>query len=166
MSKTNPGRKDLFVLHHHITVHHWTKSGQELSRKGAWMPELMKRHWRSSPHLLLSLLSNKTQDTSTGMAPPIMGWTLLHQSLINKIPCRPAYSTILWRGFPDWGSLLSMTLASSSHKTKLAQVLKHTFLVKFINILLHLDLKTENFLMLPHDKNILVFILMSIWFPS
>ena len=30
------------------------------------------------------------------MAPPTMGWTLPHQSLIKKLPYRLAYSRVLW----------------------------------------------------------------------
>ena len=45
--------------------------------------------------------------TSPGMAPPAMGWTLPHQSLIKKMPYRPAYILILRRRIPNWDSLLS-----------------------------------------------------------
>jgi hypothetical protein len=41
------------------------------------------------------------------MAEPKMSWALLHQSLIRKIPCRLAYSSVLWRHFLNLGFLLS-----------------------------------------------------------
>ena len=36
-----------------------------------------------------------------------MSWALPHQSLIKKMPCRPAHSLILWRCFLNQGSFLS-----------------------------------------------------------
>jgi hypothetical protein len=86
---------DLFGWHFHITVHHGRKPGQEL--KQLLEQELCKGHGKMllAPHGLLSLLSYRAQDPCSRMAPPTMGWTLPHQSLIKKIP----YSQILWRHF-------------------------------------------------------------------
>jgi hypothetical protein len=66
----------------------------------------MKKTWRGaaywpSSHGLLSLLELGT--TSSGMAPPTIGWALPHWSLIEKM----CYSWISWRHFINWGSFLS-----------------------------------------------------------
>lgn len=44
-------------------------------------------------------------NSSPGMAPPTMCWALPHQSLIMKMPYRPACSPILWRHSLTLGSL-------------------------------------------------------------
>jgi hypothetical protein len=47
---------------------------------------------------------------SQGMAPPIMDWALLHQSLIKTMLYRLVYSLILWMRFLRRGSMeASMT---------------------------------------------------------
>jgi hypothetical protein len=45
--------------------------------------------------------------TIPGMAPSTMGWALPYQLPVKKMPCRLAYSPILWRHFLNQGSLLS-----------------------------------------------------------
>jgi hypothetical protein len=51
-----------------------------------------------------------TKTTTTGRAPPIMGWALPHQSLIKKMPFRLVHRPIFRRHFLNWGSS-QMTLA-------------------------------------------------------
>jgi hypothetical protein len=58
------------------------------------------------PVFLLSLLSYRTQDRRPEVLYTV-GWALLHQSLVKKMP----YSWILWRHFLIWGFLLSDALA-------------------------------------------------------
>ena len=67
---------------------------------------LCTAYWLA-PHGLLSLLSCRTQDHSTGMAPPTMGWALAHPSQIKKMPYRLAYSLILWRHFLNSSQMTS-----------------------------------------------------------
>jgi hypothetical protein len=55
----------------------------------------------------LSLYSYRTQDYQSGSAPPTMGWALPHQSLVEQMSYRFAYSLILWRHFLSWDFLLS-----------------------------------------------------------
>jgi hypothetical protein len=63
----------------------------------------MQRPWRDAaywlaPQGLLSLLSYRTQDHLSGIAPPTIGGALPHQSLIKKMSYRLAYSKILGVG--------------------------------------------------------------------
>ena len=109
------GRKGLFSLHFHITVHHHRKLGLEL--KQVRKQELMQRPWRDVPYWLpspglLSLLSYRTQNhqprdsTTLGPSP----W-----SLIEKMP----YSWISWRHFLNWSSFLcdNSSYVKLTHKT-------------------------------------------------
>ena len=111
-SQSNLGGKGLFCLHFHITAHQQRKSGLELKFKaGNLRQELMQKPWRNDTyrfvlHGLLSLLSNRTQATTTsGLTPLTMVWALLPQSLIKKMPYRLAYSPIWWSHFLNWSSL-------------------------------------------------------------
>lgn len=83
----------LFDLCFHITVH-----------KGA-------ASWFAS-YGLLSLLSFRTQDHSTGMSPHTMGQALSHQSLRKY--CRLACSPILWGTFLNEPPSSQMILACVS----------------------------------------------------
>jgi hypothetical protein len=85
----NLERKNL--LHFHITVHHWRKSGQELKQGRNLLAGLDaeiivgRSHWLAL-HGLLSLLSYKAQEQQSKDNPPsqrthTMGWVLSHQSL-------------------------------------------------------------------------------------
>ena len=80
------------------------------NREGTWRQEPMQRPQKGAYQLasysLLSLLHYRTQDhqprdgpAHNRLAPPTMGWALPHQSLIKKMPCRLAYSLVLWRHF-------------------------------------------------------------------
>jgi hypothetical protein len=57
MTKSKLGRKGLIWLSFYIVVHHWRKAGQEHSRAGAWMQELMQilrvcSSWLAQPAFL------------------------------------------------------------------------------------------------------------------
>jgi hypothetical protein len=85
---------DLFDLGFHVII---TEGSQGSNSKGAgsWRQELMQRPWRNAaywltPHRLLSLLSQRTQDHQPRVVLLIMGWALPHQSLIKKMLYRVA----------------------------------------------------------------------------
>ena len=76
-----------------------TKGSQDWNshRVGTWRQELMQRPWRNAaywltPHRLLSLLSQRTQDHQPRVVLLIMGWALPHRLLIKKMPYKLAYS--------------------------------------------------------------------------
>ena len=90
ISKPTRGGKSLFGLYFHITVHYQRKSGQELKQgrnleTGAdaeVMEGVLLTDFLLMACSLCFLIEPKA--TSPGMAPPTMGWTLSHQSLIKK----------------------------------------------------------------------------------
>ena len=99
MTKAVWGGKGLFNLHFYIIVHHQRKSGQELSRAGAWRQKPMQRLWRNAaywltPHGLLILLSFTVRTPCLGVEPHTVGWALSHQSLIEKMPQIFAYRSV------------------------------------------------------------------------
>ena len=67
------------------------------SRAGTWRQELMQRPWRSAAYWLVSpgLLTLLCYPGPPAQGCPYLQWT--HQSLIKKMPYRPACSQILWR---------------------------------------------------------------------
>ena len=94
-----------------ITVH-WgeAKAGTQI-RKEPGGRSCCRAHGRV---LLAALLPMACLDSSltepvvsSGMAPLTMGWTLPHEPLIKKICYRLTCSSILWKQFLNWGSVLS-----------------------------------------------------------
>ena len=69
-------------------------------------PQKGAAYWLA-PHGLFSLLSYRTKDHQTRLAPPTMGWALPYQSLIKKMFYRLAHSQILGKHFLNQSSLLS-----------------------------------------------------------
>jgi hypothetical protein len=61
---------------------------------GSWRQKLMmQRPWRGADywlayHVLLNLLSYRTQTISPGVAPPTKGWAFPQQSLIKRMSYR------------------------------------------------------------------------------
>jgi hypothetical protein len=86
--KKQVGRKGIFLLSYHII----NEGSQErnLSWTETWKQELMQRpcgdaaYWLT-PHGLLSLLSNRTQDHQPRVTLCTIGLALPHQSLIKKM---------------------------------------------------------------------------------
>ena len=103
----------LFGLPFHIIVHHWRKLGQGLRTD----QEPGGRSWfRGQERVLLSglllmawspcfLIQPRT--SSPGVAPPTMGWALLHQSPTEKMTYWFAYSPVLGKSFLSWSSFPS-----------------------------------------------------------
>jgi hypothetical protein len=88
------------------TVHHLRSQDRKSNRAGTWRQELMQRPWRGAaywlaPHLLLNLLSYRTQDHLPRSGPTHNHTP--HRSLVKKMP----YSQILGRHFLNWGFLPS-----------------------------------------------------------
>jgi hypothetical protein len=73
-------------------------------RRGTRRQELMQRPLREAPYSACFLIEPRA--TSPELAPPTMGWALPHLSQIKKPPYRLTWSLMLWKHFPDWGSLL------------------------------------------------------------
>lgn len=95
--KASWGGKGLFILIFHINVHHQRKSGQGLKYSRNLEAGANEEAWSGAAswlvlHALLSRFLIETKVTSSGMAPPTMGQTLLHHSLIKKMPYKPALS--------------------------------------------------------------------------
>jgi hypothetical protein len=87
-----------------------TKGSQDRNshRAGTWEQEMMQRPWRVLLTGLLPMACSacfviKPRTTSTGVAPPTMGWALLNRWLIEKMP----YSFISRRHFLNRDSFLS-----------------------------------------------------------
>jgi hypothetical protein len=75
------GRKGLFSLHIHITVHHQRSQERNSHSTGTWRQELMQRPWRgvaywTAPLAYLVCFLTELRTTSPGMVPPTMGWAL------------------------------------------------------------------------------------------
>ena len=73
------GRKGLFSLHIHITVHHQRSQERNSHSTGTWRQELMQRPWRcvaywTAPLAYLVCFLTELRTTSPGMVPPTMGW--------------------------------------------------------------------------------------------
>jgi hypothetical protein len=81
-----------------------------------WRQELIERLWRGAAywlayhHGLLCLLSYRTQNFQSRVAPPTMGVIVPHQSPIEKRPDRIAYSPTLWMHFSQDSSLCQADL--------------------------------------------------------
>jgi len=108
MKKCKLGRKGLFGLHFYIIVYHQRKSGQELNKTGTRKQDMIQRPWSGAvycltSHGVFSLLSYRTQDHQPRDDTTHMYWSLLHWSLIKKMP----YSCMLWMHFLNWSFLLS-----------------------------------------------------------
>ena len=70
--------------------------------------ELWSQQGPSLPSVLcLACFLIEPRSTSPWVEPPTMGWASPSQSLLKRIPYRPAYNLILWRYFLNWVSLLS-----------------------------------------------------------
>jgi len=72
--------------------------------RGRWEGERKRKRGRGAaywlaPRGLFFWYFFRTQDTSSGLAPSSVGWALLQQSLIRKIPSRLASGLIMWRHF-------------------------------------------------------------------
>lgn len=74
-------------------------------------------YWLVS-HDLPTLLSYRTQDHLSGMTPPTVGWTLSHQSWIEKMLHRLAHRLVWLSYFLSWGLLFRMTLANRQNTTQ------------------------------------------------
>jgi len=106
MTKKQVGEERVYSFPHCCSspkeVRAGTHSGQELGSR-SWC----RGHGGMLLTGLLPLACSayfliEPRTTSPGMAPPTMGWTLPHWSLIKKMP----YSWISWRHFLNWGSFL------------------------------------------------------------
>lgn len=89
----------MFSLCFH-NIAHQRKSGQELTKsrnlEAGTDAEAMEgaASWLAHHGLPIELTT-----TRPGIAPPIVAWTLPHQSLVKKMPHRLAYILILWSHF-------------------------------------------------------------------
>lgn len=86
------GGKSLWNLHFHITVHHSRESGQELTRE-LWGSNWSRGHGGTLfTSLLLMACSACYFIQHRSICPEVsllvVGWSLPHQSLINKLPYR------------------------------------------------------------------------------
>lgn len=94
-----PGRKSLFGSHFHFTV----RSSSVDVRTETQAGQGLGRSWcRGHGRLLLILTCSpfflrEPRTTSPRVSLPTMGWALDHQPLIKKMPCRLAWSPVLWR---------------------------------------------------------------------
>ena len=79
-----------------------------------------KAHWLPSLVCLASFLI-QPRSTSLGTALPTVGWALLHQLAIKKMPQRPAHRPISWKKFLRWGSLPWYADNTKIHRRKNAQ---------------------------------------------
>jgi hypothetical protein len=96
--------KGLLGVHFQIIVHHWRKSGQEL--KQDWNLEAGADAEAMEGCCLLACLSwlaqhafLYNQDHWPRYGTTDLGRALPHQSLIEKMPNRFAYSPIVWQLF-------------------------------------------------------------------
>lgn len=85
----------------------WLKGYSQLSREAE--AETKPGPQRTAGHWLLSLVCPVTfltqpRSTSLGMAPPTVGWALLCQLAIKKMPQRLVHRPISWKKFLSWGS--------------------------------------------------------------
>jgi len=85
-----------------ITKGSWDRNS---NRTGSWRQELRQRLWsgtahRLAPHVLLSLLSYRTQTTTLGMMPLTVGWALPHKSL-RKCPTAGSYGRMFSTEVPS-----------------------------------------------------------------
>jgi hypothetical protein len=93
--------------------------GRNSNRAGTWTQELMLRPWRTAAYRL-----------APPGGPPAQGWhypgwdgPFLHQSLIEKMPYRLAYSPVSWRHFLSWDSILSDDCSLCQIDIKLASTI-------------------------------------------
>jgi len=101
-----PSKSNWVGTHFHIIVHHWGKSGQELTQ-GRQEPggrSWCRGHGGVLLTGLLNLLSYKTQAHQPRDETTTLGLFLPHQSVIKKMGYRPAYSLTLWRHLLYYGS--------------------------------------------------------------
>lgn len=81
-----------------------------------------------------SWLSSTPRITCSGMAPPVVGWTLTHRSLIKKMPYMLLYRLSWWRYFLSWDSLfpayLSLCQVNKNQPTQEAET-STLFFIRF-----------------------------------
>ena len=83
-----------FILHFHITVHHWTKSGQELKYNPGW-DLLTGLHPRACSNFF---------PTAPRVTCPLWGTTHGELGLLNNTS-KPCPRPIWWVHFLSWSSL-------------------------------------------------------------
>jgi hypothetical protein len=83
LGKETWGAKSLFCLNFYITVHHQRKLGLELKQDRNCCRGVLLNGLHFMAYSASFLVEPRT--TSPEVAPPTMGWTLPHQSLIKKI---------------------------------------------------------------------------------
>ena len=93
MTKKQTVEKMVYLAHTSIVTVLIIEGSQDRNshRAGTWKQEQMQRPWRAAAYWLAlhgfsACLLREPRTTNPGMAPPTMGWVLLHQSLIKKIP--------------------------------------------------------------------------------
>jgi hypothetical protein len=105
-----PERRQDYFLPFQVTGHHWGKSGQELKQGRNLEAETDSKAMEPgsllacSPWLVQPAFFTEPKTTSPGLSPPTVIRVLLHQSTINKMHNRFAYSPVWWGHFLSWGS--------------------------------------------------------------